>query len=171
MTSNSLILFAILSVNILSIFNRQERMEDVIELLDQSHQSEPTHRIGDVFTDKPAVTPGAVKEILDSLGVLHSDWVVSQAVLETGHFTCVGCSYDYYNIFGFRYKGQYLKFGSIEECCEYFHRWQNKWYDPERTYPDFLRCMWTHRDGRCVSYAADEEYVAKLTRIKNELGF
>ena len=62
---------------------------------------------------------------------------------------------DKNNIFGFYYKGSYLKYDTWKESIDYYKRWQDKRYDPTRNYYDFLACMYKNRNGECIKYAQD----------------
>ena len=60
--------------------------------------------------------------------IKHAEIVLKQIRLETGNLKCTGCSLDYNNLFGFFYKGSYLKFDSWQESVDYYKRWQDKYY-------------------------------------------
>lgn len=109
------------------------------------------------------------KQVMTELikqGVKHPEIVLRQSIKETGHYKCTNCSLDHNNLFGFQWKGKYLEFDTWQESVSYYKRWQNKWFDGERNYYDFLNCMWKHRNGDCVPYATSETYIEELKLIK-----
>ena len=110
-------------------------------------------------------TKEEVLRYCDSIGIKHANIVVSQSVLETGNYQCTKCSLDQNNIFGFIYKGQYLKFDNWQKSCDYYLRWQTKHYE-DQDYYSFLNCLWKHKDGRCARYATDLKYTDKLKELK-----
>ena len=109
-------------------------------------------------------TPDDVAAYCDRIGIKHVDIVVAQSIEETGWYKCTDCSLDHNNLFGFRWKGAYLKFESWEESCDYYLRWQNKWYK-DQDYYEFLTCLWKHKDGTCVPYANNKNYIVNIRNI------
>lgn len=99
-----------------------------------------------------AQTKEQVKNYLDSIGVQHSEIVTAQSILETGHYESRLCK-EQNNIFGWWYKGEFLSFDSWRECCDYYKRWQDKYYRGGDYYEFLMR----------IGYAEDEEYITKLT--------
>ena len=118
---------------------------------------------GDQSNNVP--TRETVERCLIDSGVLHTDWVLRQSILETGWYECIDCSMDVNNLFGFRWKGKYIAFDNWRESVSYYKHWQERWYDG-RSYEDFLNCLWHHRDGRCVRYATSPYYTNKLKAIE-----
>lgn len=93
--------------------------------------------------------------IYDSTDIEHKDIVLRQAILETGHFKCTGCSRDRNNIFGWYYKKKYLEFNHWKESVAYYSRWQKRHFKGGNYY-DFL----VER-----GYATDPNYINKLKSI------
>ena len=107
-----------------------------------------------------------VRAKIDSSDIQHKDIVLAQAILETGWFT----SYNYTfrnNCFGFYYKGL-MKFDTVQDCVDYYQRWQERHYTGGDYY-DFLECLWVREDGTCVRYAKDPDYVSKLKSIVKKI--
>ena len=103
-------------------------------------------------------------EILNQ-GIEHPEIVLRQAIKETGWMECTECSLDHNNLFGFRWKKKYLEFDTWQESVAYYKKWQTKWFDGQRSYYNFLGCMWKHRNGDCVPYATSETYIEELKLI------
>lgn len=105
--------------------------------------------------DKP--TKELVKEACEYYSIKHSDIVVSQAILETGHFRSDNCV-KHNNLFGLynSKKKQFYKF--------------NHWTESVKAYRDMVQyrykegdyCFWLEKIG----YAEDPEYIKKVTNIK-----
>lgn len=73
----------------------------------------------------------------------HPDIVFQQALKESGHLKCEGCSLDHNNLFGFRYNHEYLEFDTWKESIDYYERWQiRKGYNGEEDYHEFLIRKW-----------------------------
>jgi len=107
------------------------------------------------------LTPSAVYQYCVEQGVLHPEIVTAQSIWETGWYECEGCSLDENNIFGFTTGGPYISFDDWKACVRYYKRWQDRHYDPERDYYEFLECMY-EVDGKCTRYAKDPDYKSKL---------
>ena len=101
------------------------------------------------------------QEIKDA-GIKCPKIVLAQAVLETGWFKCKNCSLSGNNIFGFYYKGTYLKFDTWEESVQYYSRWQIRKGYKGGDYYKFLKN---------VGYASDPEYSNKLKSIIKRLSY
>lgn len=93
-------------------------------------------------------------------GIQYPDFVMAQALLETGWLNCKRCCYRYHNLFGFYIRGnKCLKFASDSACIAYYKRWQErrlgKWMSkhPKGTYYDFLK----HAE-----YATGDKYTGEL---------
>ena len=98
-----------------------------------------------------------------SIGIKHDEIVVAQSVLETGWYKCESCSLDYNNLFGFKYKGEYLKFEHWKMSVIYYKDWQRKLYKGGDYY-EFLKCI--DFGNGCHTYAEDmNSYIQKLEEI------
>lgn len=91
--------------------------------------------------------------------VKHPDIVLKQSILETGWYTCENCSLESNNIFGFFYKGKYIKFDTWQESVAYYKRWQTRHYRGEDYYVFLKR----------VGFATSPKYVSKLKSINVDL--
>ena len=111
-------------------------------------------------------TPDSVLAYVKAAGIHSPEIVTKQSILETGNYGCKGCSMDNNNIFGFRYKGKYLKFNHWTESVDYYKKWQAKHFEPGRDYYDFLNCLWKHSNGDCARYATEPEYTNRLKNIE-----
>ena len=89
--------------------------------------------------------------------------VYAQAQLESTNFTS-NVYQTKNNMFGFRYKKKYIEFRDWKHCVDYYKFWQSKWYKGQDYY-EFLECLWKHKNGDCVPYASDEDYINKLKSI------
>ena len=108
----------------------------------------------------------SIYEKIKAQGIEHSDIVYKQAILETGWFKS-SVYKNNNNMFGFYYKGAYMKFNSIEDCLAYYKKWQDKLYkDKSKDYYQFLNCLYKDNKGNCIRYAEDTEYTNKLKTIK-----
>jgi len=72
-------------------------------------------------------TKESFKTLLIEKGILYPDWVLKQALIESGHFTS-NVFKKTNNCFGFHNGKSYLEFNSIESCVEYYASWQKKYY-------------------------------------------
>ena len=106
-----------------------------------------------------AQTKTEVLAELERQGVKHPKIVLAQSLLETGHYKCKGCSMDNNNLFGFFYKGEYLKFNDWQLSVAYYDWWQNELYKGGDYYTFLER----------VGYATDPEYINKLKSIVKTL--
>lgn len=97
-----------------------------------------------------------VRRALIQNDVKHVDIVLRQSILETGWYSCVKCSLQKNNLFGFRYKKKYLEFNSIEESVEYYKQWQDKHYKGGSYYKFLKR----------IGYATNPKYITLLKSIK-----
>jgi hypothetical protein len=87
--------------------------------------------------------------------IKHPEIVLKQSLLETGNYTSNVCK-NYNNIFGFYYKGDYIKFDDWKDCIDYYRAWQERKYT-NGDYYSFLKNL---------PYAEDSNYVWKLKQIK-----
>ena len=97
--------------------------------------------------------------IIDA-GIEEPEFVMAQAIQETGWLNCKKCCLRYNNIFGFYKKGnKCMQFESEKECIKYYKDWQKKRYTkwrkkyPDGTYYDFLKK---------IGYAANPTYNKEL---------
>lgn len=122
-----------------------------------------------------SLTPQNVYNYCESIGILHPEIVTAQSIEETGWYKCgrkngkqKGCSLDKNNIFGFYYKGSYMRFDSWKASCDYYKRWQDKYYDSTRNYYEYLACMYVNSKGDCVRYATSPTYIGKIKSIVSD---
>jgi len=92
---------------------------------------------------------------LNASEVHHKEIVLRQAILETGWLTSYSCK-NRHNLFGFRYRGEYLEFDSWQESVDYYQRWQKRHYKGGDYYK-FIKDR---------GYATDPDYITKLKHIK-----
>ena len=103
----------------------------------------------------PELTVDNLRMELERQGVKHPDVVLRQAIWETGWFKCSNCSLQTNNLFGFFYKGRYLRFDNWVKSVEYYKWWQDKLYDGGDYY-DFLKR---------VGYATSPNYIRHLESL------
>lgn len=96
----------------------------------------------------------SVKTHLNASQIQHKEIVLQQIILETGWLSSYSCKHRH-NLFGFRYKGEYLIFDSWQDSIAYYQRWQKRHYKGGDYY-QFL----TDR-----GYATDKNYINKLKQI------
>jgi flagellum-specific peptidoglycan hydrolase FlgJ len=105
--------------------------------------------------DKP--TKELVKEACEYYGIKHSDIVVAQSILETGHYKSQNCT-KHHNLFGLynSKKKEFFKF--------------NHWTESVKAYRDMIQYRYTEGDYyqwlEKIGYAEDPLYVQKLVNIK-----
>jgi hypothetical protein len=96
--------------------------------------------------------------------IAHHEIVVAQSILETGWYKCTQCSLDHNNLFGFRYKGEYIKFDHWKESVDYYKVWQRKHYKGGDYY-EFLSCV-PFSGGKCYPYAENmQSYITKIEQV------
>lgn len=117
------------------------------------------------FSTNYAQTTDSVYLYLLQIGVQHAEIVTAQSIEETGHYKCTGCSLDKNNLFGFRWKKQYLNFETWQMSCDYYLRWQKRHYKGNDYY-EFLDCIWRHKNGDCAKFATKEGYIDRVKAIK-----
>jgi hypothetical protein len=132
-------------------FNPEVLQEGVYVPRNPAEQIDST----DLGQDKP--DPDKVHAYLIEIGVEHPEIVTAQAVVETGWFTCTNCSLDFNNLFGFVVGGDYLRFDTWQESCDYYQVWQQNRY-VGGDYYEFLRV---------VGYAVDSLYEEKVRNVAN----
>lgn len=103
-----------------------------------------------------------------SQGIKHPEIVTTQAILETGWFSCTDCSYDYNNLFGIIDGDGYKKEKDWRESIKTYKEWQDKWYDGNTPYLEFLNCIYVGVDGKCRRYASSEKYIETVRQILNK---
>lgn len=107
------------------------------------------------FKDIP--TKELVKEACEYYGIKHSDIVVAQSILETGHYKSKNCI-KHHNLFGLynSKKREFFKF--------------NHWTESVKAYRDMIQYRYTEGDYyqwlEKIGYAEDPLYVKKLINIK-----
>lgn len=105
-------------------------------------------------------TKELVKEACEYYNIKHSDIVVSQAILETGHFKSENCI-----------KGNNL-FGLYNSKKKEFFKF-NHWTESVKAYRDMIQYRYTEGDYyqwlEKIGYAEDPLYVKKLINIKKRL--
>lgn len=121
------------------------------------------------FTKCYGQTKDSVYMELIKQDVKHPKVVLAQVIKETGWMECEKCSLDHNNLFGLRYKGEYLKFNHWKESIARYKKFQDKRYDGEKDYLEFLDCIWLHSNGDCARYATDENYTDELAEIIKQL--
>ena len=89
--------------------------------------------------------------------IKHSDIVVSQAILETGHFRSEKCIKDN-NLFGL-YNSKKKEFYKFNHWTESVKAYRDK---VQYRYKEGDYCQWLERIG----YAEDPEYIKKVNNIK-----
>ena len=111
-----------------------------------------------------AQTKDSVFNYLQEIGVKHPEIVTAQSLEETGNYKCTNCSLNRNNIFGFRYKKKYLQFDNWKASCDYYLRWQTKWYKGQNYY-EFLNCIFVRTDGKCARYATKKGYINRIKQL------
>jgi uncharacterized FlgJ-related protein len=107
-------------------------------------------------TQKPKLTVHKVCAYIVKVGIEHPDIVLKQSVLETGWYKSKFLM-SRNNLFGFVYKGKYMRFESWKKCVEYYKRWQKRHYkDPNEDYYAFLLR---------IKYANGETYNTALKNL------
>ena len=105
----------------------------------------------------PILDVEKVIDFMDSIGIVHSEIVIKQALLETGHFKSRFLM-DKNNLFAFRYTKKYISFETWQASVIYYKKWQDKNYkDHTEDYYHFLRRL---------KYARSANYIALLKKIK-----
>lgn len=74
------------------------------------------------------VTIDSIRAYIATKDIQHPDIVLAQCILETGHLKCTKCSMDVNNLFGFYYKGRYIRFDTWQQSVDYYEWWQNQLY-------------------------------------------
>lgn len=111
-----------------------------------------------LLSDRPEIH---LKDALDYYGVKHSNIVMAQAILETGHFRSKVCK-DYNNLFGLynSKKGEYFKFNHWSESVVAYIDYIQRKYKPPGDYYKFLER---------IGYAEDPEYTSKVKSIVKKI--
>ena len=109
------------------------------------------------YYNKPRININDVKNYMDSIGVLNSDIVLKQALLETGHFKAK-LLMDKNNLFAFRFTKRYMSFINWQASVDYYKKWQDKFYtNQSENYYDFLKR---------IRYARSPHYIKVLKLVK-----
>ncbi len=109
------------------------------------------------YYNKPRININDVKYYMDSIGVLNSDIVLKQALLETGHFKAK-LLMDKNNLFAFRFTKRYMSFINWQASVDYYKKWQDKFYtDHSENYYVFLKR---------IRYARSPHYIKVLKLVK-----
>jgi flagellum-specific peptidoglycan hydrolase FlgJ len=106
-----------------------------------------------------AQTLDSVRTYINDSNLQHKDDVLAQAVLETGWFGCSSCSMDKNNLFGWFYKGKYLKFDTWQKSIDYYVWWQRIHYKGG-DYHSFLKR---------IGFATAKNYSREIKKIKVKL--
>ena len=110
--------------------------------------------------------------------IKHPDIVLKQVIEETKWLKCNGCSLDKNNLLGMTKviypngvkKRVFVTYKDWKDSIKAYKKWQNKWYDEERDYYEFLDCIYTGENNRCVRYATNPLYTTNLKNINiNEI--
>lgn len=109
-----------------------------------------------MFNKHNAQSPAEVYRLCLRAEIKHPEIVVKQSILETGWYECEECSLDHNNIFGFRWKKQYLEFPHWARSIYYYKWWQDRHYKGGDYY-EFLTE---------IGYATGEYYIDKLKSIE-----
>ena len=137
----------------------EENIDSSVEYSDRLSDSNSDTSVVEVAEPEvviPELTVENVRKELIKLGVENVDIVLRQSILETGWYKCDHCSLMYNNIFGFRWKGKYLKFDDWTKSVEYYKWWQGKLYKGGDYYA-FLKK---------VGYATSKTYLQKLKQLE-----
>ena len=109
------------------------------------------------YYKQPRVNVDDVKSYMDSIGILNSDIVLKQALLETGHFKAK-LLMDKNNLFAFRFTKRYMSFINWQASVDYYKKWQDKFYtNQSENYYDFLKR---------IRYARSPHYIKVLKQVK-----
>ena len=107
------------------------------------------------LADKP--TKELVMEACEYFGLKHSDIVVAQSILETGHYNSVNCTKNN-NLFGLynSRRGQYYKF--------------DRWWKSVIAYRDMIQYRLRENEDYYkflsrIGYAEDPKYISKIKGI------
>lgn len=98
-----------------------------------------------------------IKEALDYYDIQHSNIVLAQAILESGHFKSRVCK-EYNNLFGLynSRKKDYYRFNHWSESIVAYKDYIQRRYKPPGDYYKFLER---------IGYAEDPNYTQKIKRI------
>jgi flagellum-specific peptidoglycan hydrolase FlgJ len=106
---------------------------------------------------KSQLNPVEVKYYMDSIGIKHSEVVLKQALLETGHFKSK-LLMNKNNLFAFRFTKRYMNFETWQMSVDYYKQWQEKFYTNDKEdYYHFLRR---------IKYARSPEYIKVLKKVR-----
>lgn len=152
-TFNIAISFAVVCLGMFQFSNKYSKKEiedKVIELSNIEIDNIP------VFLNSN--TPELhIQDALDYYEIKHSDIVLAQAILETGHFKSKVCK-EYNNLFGLynSRKKDYYKFNHWSESVVAYKDYIQRRYKPPGDYYKFLQR---------INYAEDPAYITKIKNI------
>lgn len=99
-----------------------------------------------------------VKYWLEFFNLIHTDIVLNQIILETGHLSS-NLAINHNNILGIKVNNKYYTFSHWIECIIFYkHKIQNR-YKPNENYYLFLQR---------IKYYEDKNYIYKLKSLKHE---
>ncbi len=111
----------------------------------------------DKYYTKPRIDVNDVIAYMDSIGIKHSEVVIKQALLETGHFRA-RLLMDRNNLFAFRFTKHYMRFSHWEKSVDYYKNWQDRFYTNDKEdYYLFLKR---------VRYARAKNYINVLKQVR-----
>lgn len=137
---------------LISLFLTNSKKEEPIENVEiQLEQPEF------FLEDRP--TRELILQACEYYNIHHSDIVVAQAILETGHFRSENCKVNN-NLFGLfnSKKKEYFKFDHWTSCVKAYRDMIQYRYKEEENYYMFLNR---------ISYASDPDYIKKVKNIIN----
>lgn len=99
----------------------------------------------------------SVYAYIQASGIKHPRLVMKQAILETGWFKSPYLM-KRNNLFAFRHKKEYMRFGTWQQSVDYYKNWQDRHYvDYGENYLSFLTR---------IKYAQSPKYIQTLKQIK-----
>jgi uncharacterized FlgJ-related protein len=125
-------------------------------LVEVNHIDIRTYKVSKPVHQDTSFSKDNLKKYIKLIGIKHPDVVYAQAKLETGNFKS-RVFRENNNLFGFIYKGKYLKFNNWLECCRYYKKWQTKYYKGGDYYIFLIN----------IGYATDPNYNQKLKTCLN----
>ena len=122
------------------------------------------------FTSTETTLKGVYKELITQ-DVKHPEIVIRQVIEETGWLKCTKCSRDKNNLFGMTTviyvngvkKRVHARYSDWKKSVTAYKKWQTKLYkDEDKDYYEFLDCLYTTKENRCVRYAVNPKYTSNL---------
>lgn len=145
------ILMGLLIVSIIVYNYSKDNKSKIVPKVDLPKPSKKTSKV--VILDT-FFSEEALKQEIDSQGIMFPDIVYKQARLETGNFKSAVFK-NYHNLFGFMNRKGYIKYTTWKASVKDYRRWQVRFYSGGEYY-QFLKD---------IRYAEDPEYVNKLRRM------